>query len=72
MSGYASPLSFFHRMLDFALAPLFPLVSFQEIFMRLPLPPDFWLVLAGFFIVQSKHIHRFDDGFDWMWTLNSK
>ena len=34
--------------------------------------PDFWLVPAGFFVVQSIRIHRSDDGFDWMGALNSK
>jgi hypothetical protein len=59
-------------MLGFALAPLFPRVACQEIFIRLPLSADFWLVKAGFFVVQSIHIHRVDDGFDWAWVLNSK
>jgi hypothetical protein len=72
MSGYDSPLSLIHWVLDFALAPLFPLVFCQEISIRLPLSLDFWLVLAGFFVVQSIHIHQSDGGFDWMCALNSK
>ena len=72
MSGYDSPLSLFHWTLDFALAPLFPLVSCQEIFIRLPLSPNFWLVLAGFLDVQFIHIRRFDSGFNLAVCLKSQ
>jgi len=51
-------------MLDFGLAPLFPLGSCQKAFLRTPFSPGFWLVLADYFVVQSMHIHRFDCGFD--------
>ncbi len=64
MSGYVSPSSLFHWMLDCALAPLVPLVSCQEIFIRLSLSLDSWFVQTGFIVVQSIHIYRFDDGFD--------
>jgi hypothetical protein len=72
VSGYDSPLSLIHWVLDFAHAPLFPLVFCQEISIRLPLSPDFWLVPADFFVVQSIHIRQFDGGFDSMCALNSK
>jgi hypothetical protein len=51
-------------MLDFVLALLFPLVSYKEIFIRLPLSPDFGLVPTDFFVVQSIHIHQSDGGFE--------
>jgi hypothetical protein len=69
MSGYDSPRPLIHWMLDFALAPLFPLVSCQEIYIRWSLSPDPWLVLTDLFVVQSIHIHRFDGGFDLLLCL---
>jgi hypothetical protein len=69
MSCLAFPPLLFYWMLDFTLAPVFPLVSCQKIFTRIP---DLQLVQTDFFVVQSIHIHRFDDGFDWMCALNSK
>jgi hypothetical protein len=51
---------------------MFPLVFCQEISIRLPLSLDFWLVMAGFFVLKSTHSYRFDDGFDWIRALNSK
>jgi hypothetical protein len=54
----------FNWMPDFALAPLFPLVSCREIFIQIAFSPNFWLVPVGFLVVQSIHIHRFDGGFD--------
>jgi hypothetical protein len=64
VSGYDPLLSLIHWLLDFALAPLFPLASCQEIFIRLPLSPDFWLVLTDFFVVQSIHIQQFNSEYD--------
>ena len=64
VSGCDSPRPLIHWMLDFALAPLFPLVSCQEIFIRWPLSPDPWLVLTDFFVVQSMYIRQSDGGVD--------
>jgi len=64
MSGYAFPLSLLQLMLEFGLAPLLPLVSCQEAFLRTSFSAGFWLVQADYFVVQSMHIHRFDCGFD--------
>jgi hypothetical protein len=58
MNGYDSPRSLIHWMLDFALAPLYPLVSHQENIYPMPHSPDSWLVPTAFFVVQSIHIHH--------------
>ncbi len=42
-------------MLDFPLALRLPLVPSQKISVRIPLSPDFWLVLFGFSVVQYMH-----------------
>jgi hypothetical protein len=72
MSCFALQSLPFHRMLDFALTPMFSLVSNQEIFIRIPFSPNFWLVPVGFVVVQSIHIHRFDGGFDLTACLKSQ
>ena len=72
MSCLAFPPPFFYWMPDLTIAPVFLLVSCQEILIQLPLSPDFWLVLAGFFVVQSIHSYRFDDGFDPIVCLKSQ
>jgi hypothetical protein len=64
MSCLAFPPLLFYWMPDLTLAPVFPLVSCQEIFIRMPFLPDLQLALGGFLVVQSIHIHRFDGGFD--------
>jgi hypothetical protein len=64
MSCFAFPYLLLPWMLDFTLAPMFSLVSCQEIFIRIAFSPNFWLVLAGFLDVQFILIRRFDGGFD--------
>jgi hypothetical protein len=72
MSCFAFPFLLLPRMLDFTLAPRFPLVSHQEISIRMLVSPDLQLVLAGFLDVQSIQIHPFDGGFEWQPALNPK
>ena len=64
MSCFAFPSLLLPWRLDFALAPMFSLVSCQEIFIQIAFSPNFYLVPVGFLVVQSIQIHRFDDGFD--------
>jgi hypothetical protein len=72
VSDYDFPLSLIRWMLDFALAPLFPLVSCQAVFIQSAFFPNIWLAPVGFLVVQSIHIRRFDDDVGWMGALNSK
>ena len=72
MSCFAFPSLLFHWMLDFALVPRFPLVSRQEIFIRMPFSPNLQLVLVGFLVVQSIRSHPFDGGFDLAACLKSQ
>jgi hypothetical protein len=64
VSSYDPPLSLFHWMLNFALAPLFPLVSWQEISIQMPFSPNSWLVPDGFLVVQSIHIRLWTGDYD--------
>jgi hypothetical protein len=64
MSCLTFPPLLFYWMPDLMLAPVFPLVSCQEISIRSPLSPDLQLVLAGFLDVQFIHIRRFDGGLE--------
>jgi len=72
MNCFASPSLLFYWVLDFTLAPMFLLVSYQEIFIRVPFSPDLQLVLGGFLVVQSIQIHQFDGGFDLIACLKSQ
>ena len=72
MSCFAFPSLLLPWMLDFSRAPRFPLVSRQEILIRMPFSPNFWLVLAGFLDVQSIQIHLLDGGFDLAACLKSQ
>jgi hypothetical protein len=64
MSCFAFPSLLSYWVLDLTLAPVFPLVSCQAIFIRMPFLPDLELVLAGFLGVQFIHIRRFYGGVD--------
>jgi hypothetical protein len=64
MSCFAFPSLLSYWVLDLTLAPVFPLVSCQAIFIRMPFLPDLQLVLAGFLDVQFIHIRRFYSGVD--------
>jgi len=72
MSCFAFPSLPFYWMLDFALAPMLPLVSCQEIFIQIPFSPDLLLVLGGFLVVQSIQIHQFVGVFDLIACLKSQ
>jgi len=61
MSRFAFLSLLFSWMLDFTLAPMFPLVLCQEIFIRIP---DLQLVLVGFLVVQLMQTYQFDGGLD--------
>jgi hypothetical protein len=56
MSCLAFPPLLSYWVLDLTLAPVFPLVTRQAIFIR---TPDLPLVLAGFLDVQFIHMRRF-------------
>jgi hypothetical protein len=51
-------------MLNFVLAAMLPLVSCQDLFIRMAFSPHLQLVLAGFLDVQFIHIRQFDGGFN--------
>ena len=72
MNCFASPSLLFYWVLDFTLAPMFLLVSYQEIFIRVPFSPDLQLVLGGFLVVQSIQIHPLDGRFDLIVCLKSQ
>jgi hypothetical protein len=72
MSCFVFPSLLFFWMLDFALAPRFPLVSRQAKFIRMPFSPYLQLALGGFFVVQSIRSHLFDGGFDLTVCLKSQ
>ncbi len=69
MSCLAFPSLLFHWMLDFVLAPVLPLVSCQEILIRIL---DLQLVLAGSLDVQSIQIHPLDGRFNLTACLKSQ
>jgi hypothetical protein len=50
MSCLAFPPLLFYWMPDLTLAPVFPLVSCQAIFTRMPFLPDLQLALGGFWL----------------------
>jgi hypothetical protein len=56
VSCYDSPLSLFHWMLDFSLAPWFQLVSIQENSIHTGFLPLFQLALVGVLVVQCLQI----------------
>jgi hypothetical protein len=72
MSYFFYLLLLFRWMLDFTLAPRLPLVSCQEIFIRMPFSPDLQLVLLGFLVVKSMGCHPFDGGYNLVACLNSQ
>jgi hypothetical protein len=59
--GFSSPI--FRWKLDFGLAPRLQFVSGQDGFAKPPFLLDFWLVLAGFLVVQSLHSRLQENGF---------
>jgi len=69
MSCLTFPPLLFYWMPDLTLAPVFPLVSFQKIFTRIP---DLQLVLGGFLVVQSIQTSPFDGGLDLTVCLKSQ
>ena len=69
MSCLTFPPLLFYWMPDLTLAPVFPLVSCQKIFTRIP---DLQLVLGGFLVVQSIQTSPFDGGLDLTVCLKSQ
>jgi hypothetical protein len=72
MSCFVFPSLLFYWMLDFALAPMLPLVSLQEIFIRMPFRRISSLCWQAFWMYNQDKSTRLMADLTWQRALNPK